>query len=191
MDNITNVLKVWARNDWIYWAYSKVKFNIQKHINDTFEATQIIDNLWLGSLESSCNRDALQEKNIETVISAVLGASAMYPFDFRYERAKLKDVEDENILDEFDKLLPIIRKELVNNRGVLCHCHAGRSRSASIVAAYLIKYNGMSTDEALNYIKARRTQVDPNAGYIQQLRQFEDKVKLEKNYEISDDKKIK
>ena len=190
MDNITDTLKVWGRNEWIYWAYSKIKCNIQRYVDDTFEATQILDNLWLGSLRSSCNREALQERNIETIISAMLGASAIYPFDFKYERAKLRDVEDEDITGEFDNLLPVIRKELVNNRAILCHCVAGRSRSATIIAAYLIKYHGMTADEALAYIKEKRTQVDPNPGYMRQLKEFEIKVRSETEYAIDDDKKV-
>lgn len=181
MDNISDTLKVWGRSEWIYWAYSKFKCNIQKYLDNTFEATQIIDNLWLGSLKSSCNKESLLERNIETIVSAILGASAMYPFDFKYERAKLRDVDDEDIIKEIEKLLPIIRKELVNNRGVLCHCHAGRSRSATIVAAYLIKYNSMSVEEALDYIKERRSQVSPNSGYIEQLKAYEIKVNAEEN----------
>ena len=164
---------------------------MQRYLDDTFEATQIIDNLWLGSLRSSANREALQDRNIDTIVSAVLGASALYPFDFRYERAKLRDVEDENIIKEFDKLLPIIRTELLNNRGVLCHCHEGKSRSTSIVAAYLIRYNGMSSKEALEYIKSKRTQIDPNNGYINQLIKYEKIVLENSEYYVDDEKKEK
>lgn len=189
VDTVKDTLKRWGREEWIYWTYSKIMCNIQMYRENIFEATRIVDNLWLGSLESSCNREALQERNIETIISAILGASAMFPFDFKYERAKLRDVEDEDIKEEFEKLLPVIRKELVNNRGVLCHCHAGRSRSASIVAAYLIKYHHMTCEEAINYIRERRTQIDPNPGYIEQLKEFE--MEVRSNQIIDTNKKEK
>lgn len=39
---------------------------------------------------------------------------------------------------------------------VLVHCGYGRSRSVSVVAAYLCRYAGMSLVEAVNYIKERR-----------------------------------
>ncbi len=179
MDLVKDAVKMWGRNEWIYWYYSKIKSHIQPYIDDTFEANQIIPNLWLGAIQSSCNREALQERNIEIIISAFLGATAMYPFDFDYERAKLRDVADENIIQEFDELLPVIHTNLQKHKGVLCHCHAGKSRSASIVAAYLIKYEGMTTEGALEFIKRKRTQIDPNAGYVEQLKQFEAKVRTE------------
>lgn len=193
MDNLTEVvkdtIKVWARNEWIYWTYSKTKFNIQRYIDDTFEATEIIKNLWLGALSSSCNRDELQRRGVETIISAALGSSAIYPFDFKYERAKLRDVLDEDILKDIHRLLPIIRREILEGKGLLCHCHAGKSRSVTIVAGYLIRYHKMGALEALSFIKDRRTQIDPNPGYVEQLIQFEESENNNEEYLDDTDKK--
>jgi len=115
-------IKIFLRNEWLYYYYSKVRTGIQKYIDDTFEANEILDNLWLGSISSSCNREALHEHNIQTVISAILGGTAAYPFDFNYERSKLCDIEDEDIISEFYRLLPIIHTELINHKGILVHC---------------------------------------------------------------------
>jgi protein tyrosine/serine phosphatase len=169
-------IKIWARNEWLYYYYGKLKTTLQRYIDDTFEANQIIENLWLGAISSSCNREALHENCIETVVSAILGSSAIYPFDFKYERSKLRDVEDEDIKKEFYRLLPIIHQELRNKRGVLVHCVLGKSRSCSIVAAYLIQYQNMTTEEALAFIKTKRSQIAPNESYIQQLKEFEEEI---------------
>ena len=56
----------------------------------------------------------------------------------------------------------------------------GKSRSCSIVAAYLIYYKNLTTEEALEFIKKKRTQIDPNPGYIRQLKQFEEEIKKSK-----------
>jgi hypothetical protein len=177
---LVDTIKVFLRNEWLYYYYGKLKTSLQKYIDDTFEANQIIDNLWLGSISSACNREALHEYKIETIISAILGSSASFPFDFNYERAKLRDVEDEDILSDLKRLLPIIHSELLQSKGVLIHCMHGKSRSCTIVAAYLMKYKHMSVDEAINFIKSKRTQIDPNPGYIEQLRQFEEEIRKEK-----------
>lgn len=183
MDTVTNVLKVFGRNEWIYYYYAKVKSSLQKYIDDSFEATQIIDNLWLGAISSACNREELHNNNIEIIISAFLGSTATFPYDFNYERAKLRDVEDEDILSDIDTLLPIIHKNLIEGKGVLCHCQMGRSRSATIVAAYLIRYKGMTADESIQFIKSKRSQVNPNRGYIEQLYIFEDRNADKLKYE--------
>ena len=178
---VIDTIKIWARNEWLYYYYGKLRTGMQKYIDDTFESTEIIENLWLGAVSSSCNREMLHENGIETVVSAILGSSAAYPFDFNYERSKLRDVEDEDIKKEFYRLLPIIHSELINNKGVLVHCIFGRSRSASIVAAYLIKYKNMTTEEAIRFIKNKRSQVSPNKSYIRQLKEFEEEISLQKD----------
>ena len=174
-------IKIWARNEWLYYYYGKLRTTMQKYIDDTFEASEILNNLWLGAVSSSCNREMLHENGIETVVSAILGSSAAYPFDFNYERSKLRDVEDEDIKSEFYRLLPIIHTELLNNKGMLVHCIFGKSRSASIVAAYLIKYKKMTTEEALRFIKSKRAQVSPNQSYIRQLKEFEEEISLQRD----------
>lgn len=169
MENI----KVLFRNEWFYYFYSKIKTSVQKYIDTTFEANVIINNLWLGALSSSCNREKLKEHNIETIVSAIYGSTASYPFDFDYERAPLLDIENEDIIQEFYKILPIIRENLNSGKGVLVHCMYGKSRSCSIVAAYLIQYHNMSSEDALTYILSKRPQIAPNSGYIEQLKKFE------------------
>ena len=180
MEVVGGTIKVFARSEFIYYYYSKVKSSLQKYLDTTFEATQIIDNLWLGAISSACNREELHKNNIDTIISAFLGSTANYPYDFNYQRSKLRDIENEDILTEFRRLVPIIHQDLTNGKGILCHCHHGKSRSASIVAAYLIKYNEMTTEEALKFIKSKRSQVSPNQGYITQLELFEKEVLREK-----------
>jgi hypothetical protein len=173
------LFKVFKSNDYLYWLYAKSMYNIQKFRDDTFEASKICENLWLGGITSVCNRDELKERNIELIITAVYGASASYPYDFHYQRSNLKDIEDENILPEIERLLPIIDLEIRNNRAVLVSCIMGRSRSASIVAAYLMKYKNMSLDTALKYIKEKRAQIDPNPSYLLQLKEFEKTLQVE------------
>ncbi len=56
----------------------------------------------------------------------------------------------------------------------------GRSRSVSLVIAYLIKYHGYNFNSALNLIKERRNQIGPNKGFIEQLKKYENLNKAKK-----------
>ena len=49
----------------------------------------------------------------------------------------------------------------------------GRSRSTSILIAYMIKYFGFSAQKAFEFIKQRRKEINPNIGFIGQLYSYE------------------
>ena len=54
------------------------------------------------------------------------------------------------------QVLETIHKHLWEGKTVLVHCHAGIQRSCAVVACYLVKYHGLTPDEAIAYIKKRR-----------------------------------
>jgi atypical dual specificity phosphatase len=56
---------------------------------------------------------------------------------------------------------------------VLVHCLAGMSRSATIVIAYLLATTPMTTDEATEFVRSKRSIIRPNYGFTKQLEQYE------------------
>lgn len=68
---------------------------------------------------------------------------------------------------------------------VLVHCTQGVSRSATIVAAYLMWRKRESAAKILRFIKNKRPQVDPNDGFLDQLVIWQDV-----SYEIWDNKQF-
>ena len=55
----------------------------------------------------------------------------------------------------------------------MVHCFAGRSRSSTVVAAYVMVTEGLSLAETMKLIKDARPCAAPNAGFERQLRSFE------------------
>jgi hypothetical protein len=166
-----------------YWIYAKVRTQIQPYIDDTFEASEIIKNLWVGAISSASNRKNMKSHNIKMVVPAHVGGCALYPFDFEYRLVELLDIQSENIIDKFEVILPQIHDVITQNKGVLVHCMMGASRSASIVTAYLIKYHNLTAEKAIKYMKKKRTEVNPNDGYIKQLKKYQIFLQMEPNKE--------
>jgi len=54
-------------------------------------------------------------------------------------------------------------------RGILVHCLMGRSRSASIVIAYIMRKYRLKYPAAFSYVRAKRSVVQPNIGFVKQL----------------------
>ncbi|XP_068938330.1 serine/threonine/tyrosine-interacting protein isoform X2 [Petaurus breviceps papuanus] len=56
---------------------------------------------------------------------------------------------------------------------VLVHGNAGISRSAALVIAYIMETFGVKYREAFTYVQERRFCINPNAGFVHQLQEYE------------------
>lgn len=68
----------------------------------------------------------------------------MFPSEFKYKILPLRDIAEEDIYKYLDESVDFMDEVLRANGKVYVHCMAGRSRSATIVAAWLIKKKGCS-----------------------------------------------
>lgn len=84
----------------------------------------------------------------------------------------LDDTEDADVLRHLLPSIHFIQAELEKGRGVLVHCHAGISRSSTIVAAYLMYSKNLDTEAALEMIKNVRPNIEPNQNFLRQLEIF-------------------
>ena len=75
-----------------------------------------------------------------------------------------------NLHEWIEQILPILHNETGNG---LIRCREGRSRSAYILIAYLIKYDDKSYEESIHYVQLKRPIVKPNPGFVKQLKQYE------------------
>ncbi|KAJ1489034.1 protein-tyrosine phosphatase-like protein, partial [Baffinella frigidus] len=57
--------------------------------------------------------------------------------------------------------------------GVLVHCYAGVSRSATAILAYMIDSFGLDVATALEHLRRSRPQANPNPGFRKQIREYE------------------
>lgn len=62
-----------------------------------------------------------------------------------------------------------------------CHCKSGIGRSASVIAAYYIKYKKMSAMDSLNFIRQSRPYIiGPTSPQTKNLIEFEEAVRQER-----------
>ncbi len=59
---------------------------------------------------------------------------------------------EEDVCDAIQYISDVVSSD----EKILVHCHAGRSRSVCIVAAYFMQYEGMSANKALARIESKR-----------------------------------
>ena len=92
--------------------------------------------------------------------------------DCQEEEEEYEDEEEEDISKCFDETFEWIEGQ--RERGnVLIHCHAGVSRSATVLIAYLMRKEGVGLKEADGMVRRRREIIRPNKGFVEQLKVYE------------------
>lgn len=86
-----------------------------------------------------------------------------------FMHVKIQDGPSVIISDHFESTREFINKMRVMGKSVLVHCHAGISRSATIVIAYLMVENNMNLIDAYTHVKSKRKIIGPNLGFMGQL----------------------
>ncbi|KLO05685.1 hypothetical protein SCHPADRAFT_839052 [Schizopora paradoxa] len=132
---------------------------------------QVCPNLWIGSLLATRDVEKLRANNIRCVLSTMRGSVKIHE-TFIHRQVQLDDTTDADALALFPQCIEFIEKELEKGHGVLVHCHAGLSRSATIVAAYLMYANQIDAATALERLRKVRPATQPNEGFLEQLEVF-------------------
>lgn len=89
--------------------------------------------------------------------------------------AKIREMvrDTDGDISSIDLAYRAIRMAQEDEKGVIVHCAAGVSRSASIVIYYLMKRYGYSYQAALSYLKSKRSIVSPNLSFATQLMSYQ------------------
>lgn len=132
---------------------------------------EVVPGLWIGNLPSALDVQGLKEKNIFSVVTAMRGKVTIHATFNKYQ-INIDDSSDEDVLVHFLPSISFIQKELDKGHGVLVHCQAGISRSATIVTAFLMYSRKLDAATALEMIRKVRPNVEPNEGFLHQLEIF-------------------
>ena len=125
---------------------------------------KIAEKLYLGNLQAAQDFKALKRAGITHVLTVASGIKPFFPDEFTYKVISVADQSSSALIRHFPSAIQFIQ-EGISKGGVLVHCHAGVSRSASCVIAFLMKTQGMSFDDAFKFASARRPIIFPNMGF--------------------------
>ncbi|XP_078153938.1 dual specificity protein phosphatase 1-like isoform X3 [Carex rostrata] len=136
--------------------------------------------LYLGSFGAAQNREQLKAVNITHVLTVASSLDPVFPDEFMYKNIDVLDTPETCLDAYFQDCFDFIDQAKASGGAVFVHCFAGRSRSATIVVAYLMKKNRMTRQDALSLVTSRRPLAAPNPGFIRQLDNFEKSLSLSK-----------
>lgn len=146
-----------------HWAFDKIYPLIRfwhERVNGNAWFTSIAPQLWLGGAPTYArDYQFLLDHGIDAVLDLRAERAGDISFYDRhgivYLRSPVLDImaPDEATLTS---TVDWIEEQLARGRVVLVHCAKGRGRSATVLAAYLMKNQGLSFAEAEATMKARR-----------------------------------
>ena len=159
-------------------------YRFNTHYN--LHPSKIFNWLYLGSYQNACNNNDLKDLKINYILNCAAECqNKNYP-EIIYFKAKINDFPNFNISLFFNKTNEFINKAKLSGKNILIHCQLGISRSTTCLITYMIKYLGYNTISAMKYIKNKRPQIMPNFGFLQQLKNYEEIIKLQKNNELNE-----
>ncbi len=135
--------------------------------------SHIINKIYLGDIDDAqnisfdvivnmCNEPLTQDEvvNEKTIIFNI---NTYDEFDF-------------DLYKYFDYTNSIIDISEYKRYRTLINCHAGISRSVTILMAYLLYKYKMSPQEAFEFILKKRDIINPNEGFRQQIKKYYKKL---------------
>ncbi|KAH7061885.1 dual specificity protein phosphatase 12 [Auriculariales sp. MPI-PUGE-AT-0066] len=140
----------------------------------TSSMDEILPGLFLGPWEYALDAEDLTRAGITHVLSVMrMPKSLPVPVAVVAARNTLMlpilDSPTFDILQHLPRCVDFVRQALDGGGRIYVHCQAGISRSATVVTAYIIQTQGLSVQSALEFVRAKRKCVQPNAGFMEQL----------------------
>ncbi|KAJ7166848.1 phosphatases II [Mycena filopes] len=135
----------------------------------------IPNKLYLGNLRAARSSRSLAEHRITHILS-VCGdpiPAEVPQSGFHHMRISVEDVDYADLLIHLPSACRFI-DQIVRGRGrILVHGVLGLSRSATVVAAYLMRSQRISATRALETTRGVREEIWPSPGFQEQLVLFE------------------
>ena len=150
-----------------------------KILKDDYLPIEIMPHLYLGSIGCASNDVQLQKCKITHIVVCAKDIKNFFPNKYKYISFDILDSEKADIKQFFNESNKFIDDALKNNGNVLVHCHAGVSRSVTILMAYIMKSQKMSYDKVFSLVQSKRDKIKPNEGFIKQLKEYEKELGIQ------------
>ncbi|KAF7221855.1 transcript variant X3 [Nothobranchius furzeri] len=137
---------------------------------------KVTSSLFISNARSACSTELLQQE----AVTLCINISRQQPFpssSVTKLQIPVYDDPSEDLYSHFDHCADAIQKEASRGGRSLVYCKNGRSRSATICIAFLMKHHKVSLTEAVQRVKTARHVIDPNPGFMSQLRRYEEVLK--------------
>ncbi|XP_062960359.1 serine/threonine/tyrosine-interacting-like protein 2 [Cynocephalus volans] len=146
------------------------------------EVDEVWPNVFIAEKSVAVNKGRLKRLGITHILNAAHGTGVYTGPEFytgleiQYLGVEVDDFPEVDISQHFRKAAEFLDEALLTYRGkVLVSSEMGISRSAVLVAAYLMIFHNKTILEALMTLRKKRP-IYPNDGFVKQLRELNEKL---------------
>ncbi|XP_028323876.1 serine/threonine/tyrosine-interacting-like protein 2 [Gouania willdenowi] len=148
---------------------------------------EVWPNVFIAEKSVAVNKARLKRMGITHILNTAHGTGVYTSQSFyagmniQYMGIELDDFPDANISTHFRPTAEFLDEALLTHKGkVLVVSMMGVSRSAVLVASYLMIFQHLSIMEALTSIRKKRP-INPNEGFLKQLRELNENLMEERD----------
>lgn len=133
----------------------------------------ITDEIAIGNRHDASDLDLLREQSIAAVLNVAWDLDIVYPpheppraaYPVEYHKVGMIDGEG-NAPGTLAAAVLVLQQILERHPRVLVHCHAGVSRSSTVVSLFLAVRDGIPFDAAVAQVRKARWVIDPHAALV-------------------------
>ncbi|NXN92639.1 DUS28 phosphatase, partial [Rhinopomastus cyanomelas] len=137
---------------------------------------KVTPSLLISNAKAACDEELLAGEGITFCINV----TRQQPFPelqrVRGIRIPVFDDPAEDLHRYFEQCSDAIEETVRSGGKCLVYCKNGRSRSAAICMAYLMRHRQLPLQDAFETVKAARPVAEPNAGFWSQLQRYEEEL---------------
>lgn len=157
---------------------SDMEYGFVPDYEPDLQIVQVRPYLFMSSCDVAYSLEILQQHGITHILN-VASLNNVYPNHFTYKNLPIWDLPEVKITKFFRYAYEFINQARSAGGRVLVHCNAGKSRSTTIVVAYILADERARVSKTLEEIRIHRPFVKPNDGFMQQLEEYESSILVE------------
>lgn len=149
-------------------------------------AHRVDPNLFIGGYMIAADPDFIRRAGITRIVKMFADDPSYYGGYHRHPGVKYfvaaaKDIPSYDIRKDAAQAVAFVREGVAAGDRTLVHCHAGVSRSATVIILHLMILHGWDYDTALGRLRLVRPIVNPNPGFEQYLRAADANLQAQRN----------
>ncbi|XP_069593307.1 dual specificity protein phosphatase 12 isoform X2 [Ranitomeya imitator] len=144
-------------------------------LNCNYKMICVLPGLYIGSVSAATDVPSLQGAGISHILTVDSTEQCDQQGSFQKKFIHLLDDSSADLLSHLPECLEFLKDALkYPGSCALVHCHAGVSRSAAVIAAYMMNTTRCTFDEAYQTLQEKKSDIKIHDEFVNQLAIFED-----------------